>query len=303
MQLAPDTVLGLTIGIIMAFFWGVSTVVYKSQGKEAGAIAIGSIKMWLALLVMLLLVFNPFRTTAFFIPIDSIIFLVASITLAAVIGDTIFIAGQERIGVSYAFPIVNVYPITTYLFAVFLLGEELVLVRLAGVILAVFGITILAREHSTEEKTENDENKNYDIVGLLMVISAIFFYSFGTISLQLGVADVDPIDANLLRVFFGSIFFVPIYLGAKRKGMPTPSRRATKIILAGGFLGMALGSLMYTTTVKLVGAAVASVLGALSPLFGIPISAWFLGERISKVAGIGIIISIIGIILVVIGLG
>ncbi|MHA1637319.1 MAG: DMT family transporter [Candidatus Thorarchaeota archaeon] len=303
MQLAPDTVLGLTVGITMAFFWGVATVVYKSQGKEASAIAIGSIKMWLALLVMAILVFNPFRSTPFFIPIDSIFFLVASITLAAVIGDVIFIAGQERIGVAYAFPIVNVYPITTYLFAVLLVGEELVPIRLVGVILAVLGVSIVARQHSSENPDENKtEKQNYDFIGLLMVIAAIFFYSLGTISLQIGVTNVDPIDANLVRVFFGSIFFVPMYLGAKSKGMAVPSGRATKIILAGGFFGMALGSLMYTTTVKLIGASVSSVLGALSPLFGIPVSVAVLGEKISKWAGVGVLLSIFGIILVVLGL-
>jgi drug/metabolite transporter (DMT)-like permease len=61
------------------------------------------------------------------------------------------------------------------------------------------------------------------------------------------------------------------------------------------------GSLLYVSTVKFVGAAVTSVIGSLSPLFALPISIIFLKERITRVAMIGVAVTIAGVILVVLG--
>ena len=61
------------------------------------------------------------------------------------------------------------------------------------------------------------------------------------------------------------------------------------------------GSLLYVSTVKFVGAAVTSVIGSLSPLFALPISMIFLKERITRVAMIGVAVTIAGVILVVLG--
>ena len=65
-----------------------------------------------------------------------------------------------------------------------------------------------------------------------------------------------------------------------------------------GLLAIIATTLVFTS----FGASVSSVLGALSPLFGIPVSVAVLGEKISKIAVLGVIISIFGIVLVVIGL-
>ena len=65
---------------------------------------------------------------------------------------------------------------------------------------------------------------------------------------------------------------------------------------------MGLGSLLYVTTIKFVGAAVTSVIGSLSPLFALPISIIFLKESITRVALIGVAVTIVGVILVILGL-
>ena len=81
--------------------------------------------------------------------------------------------------------------------------------------------------------------------------------------------------------------------------MPRPTRRATKIVLAAAFFGMAWGSLLYTMAVKLVGASVASVLGSVSPLFALPISIFFLKEKYSHWSILGALLTVSGVILVV----
>ena len=117
--------------------------------------------------------------------------------------------------------------------------------------------------------------------------------------LQIGVADVDPIDANFVRMVFGAGIIAPMFLSSIRRGTPKPTRRATKIVLFAAIFGMAGGSLLYTYAVKLIGASVASVLGSISPLFALPISIVFLKEKFSHRSILGALLTVFGVVLVV----
>jgi len=297
MQTSLDVLLGVGIGLFTAFLWGISTNIYKSQSEEATPLAISAIKMWLSGIVMTILVLLPFRTGPFNIPFTSIGFLIASVTIGLVIGDLVYLISQERIGVSHAFPIANIFPITTYIIAIFLVGEKLIISRFLGVIIAIIGIALI----SNAQKTKDEENINFrtDFVGIGLALLAALCWSLGSVFLQIGVEGNDPLDANFVRMVFGSVVMLPLFFGARQRGMPAPSKRSTKIILVGGFLGMTMGSLLYTYAVNFVGAAVSSLLGSTAPLFALPISIFVLNEKYTYQTILGALLTVIGVILVV----
>jgi drug/metabolite transporter (DMT)-like permease len=299
MEIHPDIILGTSLGLLMAVIWAFSVNVYNTQSKKIKPIAVGAFKMWLALGFSIIVVLWQIQYDPFFMPFETVLILSLSVSLGAVFGDILYLAGQERIGVSYAFPITNTYPIITYIFSVIFLSEALLPFRFFGIIIAVIGVSLVTREQIyTNETQSNSINK----IGVSLVFGATIFYAVGSILLQVGVADVNPIYANLIRIIIGSVLFVPIYISARFRGMPQPPRPAIKIILIGGFFGMAVGSLLFVYVVKLVGATIASVIGSLSPLFALPISFFFLKERITGLAGIGVLLAVIGVILVVLGI-
>jgi drug/metabolite transporter (DMT)-like permease len=300
MQLTIEVIIGVSIGLFTAFLWGISTNIYKSQSDDATPLAISAIKMWLSGIVMTILVTLPFRTSPFYIPLNSIFFLITSVTVGLVIGDFVYLIGQERIGVSYAFPIANIFPITTYIIAILLVGEPLIISRLFGVVLAIIGVGLI----SNAQKGSNKEDIEFktDFIGIGLALLAALCWSFGSVFLQIGVEGVDPLDANFVRMIFGSGIMLPIFLGARHRGMESPPRNSIKIILIGGFLGMTMGSLLYTYAVSLVGAAVSSVLGSTAPLFALPISIFVLKEKYTYKSILGAILTVIGVILVVIAI-
>jgi len=297
MQSSTDLIIGTTLGLIAAFIWAISTNVYKSQSDEASPMAITTLKIWMSFVVMAVLVTLPFRTTPFFMPLHSLIFLSASMTMGFVIGDLAYLTAQERIGVSYAYPIAATFPIYTYIIAIFVVGEEILLSRFLGIIFAVFGIILISREQASVQN--NDESNRFNRIGLALAIITAFCWSIGSVLLQIGVADVDPIDANFIRMVFGAGIIAPLFLGSIRRGAPKPTRRATKIILFTAIFGMAVGSLLYTYTVKLIGATISSVLGSVSPLFALPISIIFLKEKFSFRSILGALLTVSGVVLVV----
>ncbi|MHA1929828.1 MAG: DMT family transporter [Candidatus Thorarchaeota archaeon] len=300
MQLTPEVLYGFSIGMIGAIMYAFSVVVYRSQKDEIKPLTISAMKMWIALPVMTLLVFLPLVPSPFIVPFETVIILALSIILGAVIGDTIYLISQERIGVSHAFPIAMSFPILTYALTIIFLGEALIASRLVGVFIAVIGVIVISREQESEDTQEKHATK-FDAIGIFLAILTSILYALGTVILQVGVTDVDPITANFIRVMSGSIAFAPMFVVARFKGMPLPTKRATKLVALAAFFGMGIGSLFYVIGVKYAGATIMSVIGATAPLFAVPVSVIFLKERVTRLAGIGILITIIGVILVVTG--
>jgi drug/metabolite transporter (DMT)-like permease len=300
MQVTPETLLGVVTGLSAAGVYAVSVVVYRSQKKEIRPLAISSIKMWVALLFMSLLVVIPFIGEPFAVPSDAVIFLIISVLCGAVLGDTAYLMSQERIGVSYAFPISMSFPIFTYLMTVVFLNETLMPLRFVGVVVAVSGVILIAREQDSSEE-EKVAGEGFNVVGILLALSTSILYAIGAVLLQVGVVDVDPINANFVRVLAGSVAFLPAYLIASARGMPRPTGRSTKIVAVAGLFGMGIGSLLYVATVKFAGAAVTSVFGSLAPLFAVPISVIWLKEKLTTTAIIGIAVTLVGVVLVILG--
>jgi drug/metabolite transporter (DMT)-like permease len=301
MQASPELILlGAVIGLFGSVLYALSVVVYRSQKDGIRPLVISSVKMWVALPVMLVLVLLIPSSSPLGLPFQTYALLAMSILLGAVIGDTIYLVSQERIGVSYAFPIAMSFPILTYALTITFLGDELVLSRFFGIVVTILGIVLLSREQEDDSKS-TEGGTRFDILGIVLALLTSVLYAVGTTILQVGVTDVDPIAANFVRVSVGSVAFVPMVAVARLKGMSLPTRRATKLVAVAGFFGMAIGSLLYVTAVKLAGAAVTSVVASTAPLFAVPVSVFYLKEKLTRMAILGVILTIAGVVLVVIG--
>ncbi len=297
---------GVFMGILGAALFGMSNVVYKSQSNAIQPIAINAFKMWLALPVITLVVLLLLPLTGFNVPLASIPFLALSVIFGAGIGDLLYLTSQSRIGVSRAFPIAMTFPIITYFLSIFFLHEVLLLTRLVGVILAILGIGIITREQAIQDSDAIQINvkeslTSWDKLGIVLAIGAALCWSTATVILQIGLIGADPIDSNLIRITIGSLFLLPIFLFARKRGMSLPTRRATKLVLIAAFFGMGIGSILYVNAVFFTGAAVTSVIAATAPLFALPFTIIYLKEKVTPLILIGTILSIIGVWLVVLG--
>jgi len=300
MQISPDLILGSVIGLAGAALYGLSVVVYRSQADEIRPLAISAIKMWVALPFMAFMTLLLPGLDAAFLPMTTIMLLATSVILGAVIGDTVYLWSQERVGVSVAFPISMSFPIITFFMTVGFLGEPLILSRLAGAAIAVLGVILISNEQNRQQNEDGTPNK-FDKLGLLGAVVTAILYASGTTVLQVGIEGVDPIAGNLVRMIVGSIAFIPMVGIARMGGMPYPTRRATKIVILAGFCGMAVGSLLYVAAVAMVGAAIMSVIASSAPLYAVPISVLYLKEKVTLLSGIGILATIFGVVLVVVG--
>ncbi|MHA2152260.1 MAG: DMT family transporter [Candidatus Thorarchaeota archaeon] len=201
--------LGVAIGFLGAALYALSVVVYRSQKDEIRPIAISSIKMWVAWPFMLFMTILFPGISAVFLPLTTILLLGTSVMFGAVVGDTVYLWSQERIGVSYAFPIAMSFPILTFFLTVAFLGEPLILSRLVGAVIAVLGVIMIPNEqnrkknHEIESEVVPRNRSRMDLLGIGGAILTMVLYATGTTFLQVAIEGVDPIAGNLVRVSFG----------------------------------------------------------------------------------------------------
>ena len=299
MQATPELIIGSLTGLLGAALYGLSVVVYRSQAHEIRPLAVSAIKMFVALPFIGLLVLFTVGVNTILIPLTGVAVLGLSVVLGAVVGDTLYLASQERIGVSYAFPIAMSFPIITYFMTTFILLEPIVLTRLVGAVIAVVGVITISNQQNKSDG--DDASIPYDKMGIGLAVMTALLYATGTVLLQVGIEGVDPIGGSFIRVVIGSLAFLPMLAIARYQGMQMPSGRATKYVIVAGFFGMAIGSVLYVIAVASVGAAIMSVLSSTAPLFAVPVSVFFLKEKLTPLAGIGIILTIAGVFLVILG--
>ena len=304
MQAVPDLVIGVAAGFLGAALYALSVVVYRSQSDEIRPLAVSSIKMWVAWPFMLFMTLLLPGISATFLPLTTIAILGTSVMFGAVVGDTVYLWSQERIGVSYALPIAMSFPILTFFLTVVFLGEPLILSRLAGAIIAVIGVITISNEQNRNQnniEVEGEKPSGMDLWGIAGALMTMILYAIGTTLLQVGIEGVDPIAGNLIRMSFGSVAFIPAVAVARRTGMSWPTGHATKLVIIAGFFGMALGSLLYVIAVSYLGAATMSVVASTAPLFAVPVSVFYLKEKLSRLAVVGIVLTLLGVFMVILG--
>jgi drug/metabolite transporter (DMT)-like permease len=299
-MMLSDLALGILIGLLSSALFAFQNVLIRGQRQQVGALIANSIKMWVSVPLMLVLVIIPWRMHEFFLPASVMLPLAISVLMGGAFGDAVYLSSQERIGVSRAFPISNTYPIVTYLLAVFILNEVVALNTTVGILIAVAGVMLVSRELTVD--LESAERKAYDWKGLALAILSSVMYALATVFMQIGVTGVDPIDANLFRMCIGSLAMMPIFSFSIKRNTRPLSKRAIRIIAVAGFFGMGLASLLYVASIKLVGATVGAVIGSTAPLFALPVSMGYLKERVTWKGVVGTIATIVGIWFVVVGL-
>lgn len=301
MQTVSDLSIGIAFGILSAFLFAVQNVLFKSQKEGITPTVANTIKIWIGLAVVSVVVLLPFRPPSGTIPFDTIFILAISVLFGAAFGDLAYLTSQNRVGVSVAFPIAHTFPVFTYFFSMFVLNEQFYLTRLVGVILAVLGVVFVSKQENVGKEPDESKDQGLDRIGIGLAVLTSVMLAIATLLIQVGMTEIDPVDGQFIRMFYGSLMMVPIFILSRKQGASRPTRKATKVIIIGSFFGFAFGSLFFVASIKYAGATISAVVGTTAPLFALPLSFSHLKEHItSNVVG-GTLLAVIGVVLAVVG--
>jgi drug/metabolite transporter (DMT)-like permease len=192
-------------------------------------------------------------------------------------------------------------PVFGALLAWVFLGETLELGEIIGIGITLFGIMIVIAERSGNGQVELTDRRRYRI-GLLCGLGGALGQAGGLVLSRIGMGmDYPPLSANLIRLLIAVIVVwgfaaVNRQVGSSYRTLRA-NPRALALLTGGAILGPVLGVWLTLVAVQNTSIGVALTLASLMPIFLIPISYAVFGERITRRAVGGTLITFVGTVI------
>lgn len=211
-----------------------------------------------------------------------------------VVVSILAVRSNERLGPAVAGAVGNVTPIFAVLGAVLLLGEHLGLLQLAGLAMVVGGVALLALRGGTG-------GRRWSVWVLGLPLAAALVRGAIQPAIKTGLALwPEPLAAAAIGYALSSVVIVSL-VGRRALREGPAIRSGVLWFLAVGFANGTATFLLYAA-LGLGSITVVAPLVALFPLMGVVMSWIFLrGEQLHTIGLLGILVSVAGVILLLVG--
>jgi DME family drug/metabolite transporter len=295
--------LGEVAGLFAAVCWGMTSLIVRHEGRRVNVVVLNAMSVSMTagytLVGLVLLQVLGLHHVAFGPrPLLGVAYLLISVALSLVIGDTLYFLALQRIGVARAMPISTSEPLLTTLLAVLFLGEHVTPGLLGGVILVPAGLYLVTRPVRGRVILPGAD-VGTTRVGVALAVGAAVTWSLSTIWLRPALDQIDVLTASFLKTSFAALMVWLIAWRSGSWGDQQSTRRPHPVAaLAAGTFSSA-STVLFALAVHQAGAARAATLSATSSLYSVPLSARLLGERVTPTMLLGTLLTTIGVVLVV----
>jgi drug/metabolite transporter (DMT)-like permease len=293
---------GIIFALVTALAWAISSIINKFLTTRIDFLSINMLRLCVGAVILISVVFLTGRIDILLnTQLHQILFIAAAGLIAISIGDTIYIASLNFIDVSRAFPIAQcAFPVLTMFVAIFFLQEPFTVINLVGgflVVIAIYMVAVLGRPHFTA----SPDIKKADVRGGLLALMAAVAWTAGAVVLRLGIVEVDPFVAAAIRIPV-SAAALSILVLVRKKGEALQFKKYgfynIALAAAAGVLTYGVAAVAYVYAMQLIGAGKAVIITAIAPILILPLSILILKERITRMAVIGVVIGVAGLMLV-----
>ena len=233
------------------------------------------------------------------VPFSSGVLTIAGTFIAIGIGESLFVLSLRYIDLSRAYAIsLCGYPVVTLAIGLSFLREEISGLALLGVMMVLIGLYLIAFPTSAI-LVRFSFTSSRERTGLILVLLSVLAYGVGTALIKLGIQGLDLVLANFLRYSGTAILLLPFtffhWVGLK---MEKGTWHNLSLAAVSGVLSFGVGGILFLLAIDKLGAAMTSVLSSTSPLFLLPMSVFFLRERVTPKLAVGVVLAVLGICLV-----
>lgn len=183
-----------------------------------------------------------------------------------------------------------VYPILTALIMMVFYKEKCGKATLIALFMAVVGVGMLSWP---------SESVVVKPLGVIFELLSALCYAFYVVRLNHSrVSNMDTIKLTFYVIFIGSLIFAAegLRLGQLQ---PISNGQEWKYILILSFFCTTIVNLFIVLSARLIGSTLTSMLGALEPLTAILMGLLFMGETMTVLIGIGIVLVIISVLIII----
>lgn len=295
--------MGVIYALTAALAWAGSSTIIKSITTKIDVLSLSALRLCVASLLLFAVISLSGRITEFInTPLMPLVYVIISGIIGLAVGDTVFIKSLSYLDVSRAFPIAQcAYPVFTMLLAISLLGESFTWVTGLGTFLVLLGIYLITS--TWKASGINSTSGRISGKGIVLALIAGIVWAVATVTLKLGVMDMDPLVAGAIRISSAAIVLLSFALSQRKRGalqLRKYGSPSLALALTSGFISPGMGMVFFIIAIQLLGAGKTAVLSATSPLFLLPFSVFILKERLTRLTLIGIFTGVTGICLVAI---
>ena len=290
---------GEVLALVSALLWSVASVLMALGSHRLHVLPLNLIRCTVSsAFFWVLLPFyggvEAFRT----VPSSAWLWLVVSVLILLVVGDTLYFRSLNLAGVSWAMPVAGVNPLWAILLAALFVDEPLTWSLLLGALLVVAGVTLLSRPemHSTNGQAIEPAALRK---GLLVALLVSLLWGAGQVTLKPATAGMHSVVANSIRQPLAMFILLAINLRTGLwKELRHLDRRSWALILLASLVGTGVGTLFFVMAIQTLGAGRTAVITSTSPLLAIPFSMAMLRERPTRWTVAGTFFTTVGVVLV-----
>lgn len=297
----PDATLGAVFALVTALCWSVASLFFKRAGETVHPIALGIINCAVGLTLTVLLNLVAGARLVPDAPWQDIALLAASGALGIGIADNLYFLCLNDIGAGRAAIVETAYGPFAVLGAFLYLHERMGMRDVLGAALVVSGIVLVSIE---ERRQDTSPVSRWRFVrGVVAGICACALFVTAILGVRHIITMHDVRSVALVRMSGGLVATLaicaarPAWMRATATALrPGPSWR---FALPGAFFGMFLSMQLWVAGFKYAKASIAAILNQTSSLFIVVLAALFLGEKLTPMKVIAVILGFVGSVLVV----
>ncbi|MBC7360700.1 MAG: DMT family transporter [Candidatus Aminicenantes bacterium] len=132
--------------------------------------------------------------------------------------------------------------------------------------------------------------------GEWLALASAVVWAVAVILFRISGFTLHPLGLNLGKNLFALVLIVLTMIITGASLWPAVSTRSTLLLLLSGFLGIAISDTLFLWTLKLIGASLTAIVDCVYSPFVIGLSYLFLGERLSWLQLVGVILIISAVI-------
>lgn len=184
------------------------------------------------------------------------------------------------------------YPIGTTLIMAIVFRQRTSIYTVIAIALGLSGVALLSLRGGVGQTTS--------VVGVLLVLLSGFSYAIYLVTVNnvRRLREMDNLKLTFYAIFFSGVFFLAdsLLTGGLQ---PIPSRGVMVNLLLLALLPTLISNLALVRAIKSIGSTLTSVLGAMEPLTAIVMGVLFLGEQVSSVMLLGVVLILSAVTIIV----
>jgi drug/metabolite transporter (DMT)-like permease len=297
---------GEYFGIITAFCWAVGIFPFTMSTRYFQATHINLMRLLLALFLLcpfIILKENISFSNLFLFPgYQNWLWLGLSGVVGLALGDYFSFSAFKAIGAKNSSIFSTLAPGTAIIFAYLMLGEQINLIGITGILITISGIIYISLQ-------KKDNQSKMSLVGMGHAIGAALCQGAGLVlakkAYENNLIEIAPFHAAWLRIM-ASVIVLLVFAILTREIKPItrnlvkPENKKGLVYLSLGTIsGTVLGLTFAMQTISTIDSAVAQTIFSLVPVFAIPLAYFFHKEKMTLSIILGALIAIAGVIVLI----